>query len=271
MPELAKRIISALIAAPVFLYATWLGGWVFTVILIIVAMVIQVEIINMLGKQNLHTRKVMSLLLGIPVMLMAILPEMAWILFLAMLLVILVSEVFRDHNEGWKHLITTLTVAIMVPALFSGLLILRNFGDDLTGFILTFTLLVMVWSNDVLAFAGGKAMGKHPLAPKISPAKTVEGFIWGYMGCFLALGLCMILIPGFPIGLKTAIPFAIITGLLGPAGDLAESKLKRASGIKDSSGLMPGHGGLYDRFDAVLFSAPAAAIYFYALYYLSVL
>ncbi len=271
MPELAKRILSSLIAAPVFLYATWLGGWYFIVMLVLITMIIQLEIINMLEKQSFYTRKIMALLLGIPVMLVAILPEMAWILFLAVLLLTLVTEIFRDHNQGWKHLLTTLSVGIMVPALFSGLLVLRNFGDDMTGFILTFTLIMMVWSNDVLAFAGGKAMGRHRLAPEISPAKTVEGFIWGFLGCFLALGLCMNLIPGFPIDLKVAVPFAILTGLFGPAGDLAESKLKRASGIKDSSGLMPGHGGLYDRFDAVLFSAPAAAVYFYALHHFSIL
>ncbi len=271
MPELAKRILSALIAAPVFLYAAWLGGWFFTVMLVLVTMVIQLEITNMLEKQNLHTRKIMALILGIPVMMMAIYPEVAWTLFLSVLLFILVTEIFRDHNDGWKHLLTTLGVGIMVPALFSGLLVLRNFGDDMTGFILTVTLLLMVWSNDVLAFAGGKAMGRHPLAPKISPAKTIEGFIWGFVGTFMALGLCMTLIHGFPVDVKTALPFALLTGLFGPAGDLAESKLKRASGIKDSSGLMPGHGGLYDRFDAVLFSAPAAAVYFNALHHFSVL
>jgi len=85
------------------------------------------------------------------------------------------------------------------------------------------------------------------------------------------LGLCIYFISDYPLSVGTAIPFAVITGLLGPAGDLSESKLKRASGIKDSSGLMPGHGGLYDRFDAILFSAPAAAIYFYALNHFSIL
>ncbi len=271
MPELLKRIISSLIAAPVFLYALWLGGWFFAVMLVLISMIIQLEIINMLDKQSLHARKIMALLLGVPVMMMAIHPEISWLIILAVLLLILVTEVFHDHSEGWKHLLTTLSVGIMVPALFSGLLVLRNFGDNMTGFILAFTLVVMVWSNDIFAFAGGKTMGRHRLAPKISPAKTVEGFVWGFLGCFLALGLCMILIPGFPLDLKTAIPFALLTGLFGPAGDLSESKLKRASGIKDSSGLMPGHGGLYDRFDAVLFSAPAAAVYFSILHYFSIL
>ena len=271
VPELAKRIISAAIAAPVFLYATWLGGWYFTVGMILVTIVIQIEIIAMLSRQELHTRKVMSVLLGIPVVLMAVIPGTAWMIFLALLLLIMVTEIFRDHNEGWKHLLATIHVGVMIPALVSGLVVLRNFGDDRIGFVLTITLLVMVWTNDTLAFFGGKTMGKHKLAPKISPAKTIEGFVWGFFGGFLALALCMYFISDYPLSVGAAIPFAVITGLLGPAGDLSESKLKRASGIKDSSGLMPGHGGLYDRFDAILFSAPAAAIYFFVLYHFSLL
>ncbi len=271
VPELAKRILSALVAAPVFLYATWLGGWYFTVGLMLVTIVIQVEIIGMLSKQELRTRKVMSILLGIPIVLMAVIPGTAWMIFLAVLILVMVTEIFRNHDEGWNHLLTTILVGVMIPALVSGLIVLRNFGDDQVGFYLTLTLLLMVWSNDTLAFFGGKTMGKHKLAPKISPAKTIEGFVWGFFGGFLALGLCIYFISDYPLSVGTAIPFAVITGLLGPAGDLSESKLKRASGIKDSSGLMPGHGGLYDRFDAILYSAPAAAIYFYALNHFSIL
>ena len=271
VPELAKRILSALVAAPVFLYATWLGGWYFTVGLMLVTIVIQVEIIGMLSKQELRTRKVMSILLGIPIVLMAVIPGTAWMIFLAVLILVMVTEIFRNHDEGWNHLLTTILVGVMIPALVSGLIVLRNFGDDRVGFYLTLTLLLMVWTNDTLAFFGGKTMGKHKLAPKISPAKTIEGFVWGFFGGFLALGLCIYFISDYPLSVGTAIPFAVITGLLGPAGDLSESKLKRASGIKDSSGLMPGHGGLYDRFDAILFSAPAAAIYFYALNHFSIL
>ncbi len=271
VPELAKRILSALIAAPVFLYAAWLGGWYFTVGMMLVTIVIQFEIIAMLTRQELHTRKVMSVLLGMPVVLMAVIPATAWMIFLALLLVIMVTEIFRNHKEGWKDLLATIFVGVMVPALVSGLIVLRNIGDDRAGFILTFTLLIMVWTNDTLAFFGGKTMGRHKLAPKISPAKTIEGLAWGFFGGFLALGLCMYFISDYPLSVGAAIPFAVITGLLGPAGDLSESKLKRASGIKDSSGLMPGHGGLYDRFDAILFSAPAAAIYFFALNHFSLL
>ena len=271
MSELSKRIISALIAAPVFLYATWLGGWYFTAMVIAISVVIQFEILYMLRKQDIRACKWMAPLLGTSVILMTMIPELAWILFLALLLFTLILDLFRGQSRGCDHIMATILVAIMVPALLSGLILLRNFGDNQTGFIITLTLLLMVWANDVFAFAGGKATGKHPLAPNISPSKTVEGFLWGFLGCFTALGLCMLLITDYPIGLSIAVPFALIAALFGPAGDLMQSKLKRAAGIKDSSRLMPGHGGLYDRFDAVLFSAPAASVYFYTLHYFSIL
>ncbi len=265
MSDLLKRIGSALVAAPVFLYLIWLGGWYFVVTLVIIAAIIQLEIIRMIEKKGMEVQKTMAVILGIPVLLVSVLPESAWIFFLMFLLLTMLIETFGKSRDGWKRLATTLMVAVLIPALISGLLILRNFKDDSTGFILALTLLLMVWSNDIFSFFGGKAMGRKPLAPEISPAKTVEGFFFGFAGSFAALFLCHFFIPGFPLDYSVSIPFAIIAGLFGPAGDLAESKLKRAFCIKDSSALIPGHGGLYDRFDALLFSAPASAIYFFVL------
>lgn len=268
MPELTKRILSALVAAPVFLYLTWLGGWIFMVALVVVAMVIQLEIIYMLEKQGMHVIKLSALLLGVPVLLIPVIPGIAWIIFLMLLLITLLMITFGSNRNGWNGLMSTILVAVLVPALLSGLLMLRSFGDEGTGFILTATLLLMVWVNDIFAYFGGKTMGKHTLAPTISPSKTLEGFISGFLGSIIALALCQTLIPGFPLDWPVSIPFAVLIGFFGPAGDLAESKLKRTAGIKDSSGLMPGHGGLFDRFDAVLFSAPFAAVYFQMIDYL---
>jgi len=259
--ELTKRIVTALVAAPVFLYLTWLGGYYFLIILLLISGIIQLEIIRMIEKQEMKVLTPLALLLGVPILLFVLFPATAWLFFLALLLLTFLIETFSHQVNGWKRLVTTVMVAVVVPAFFSGLLLLRNYQDDSTGFILTLTLLLMVWSNDVFAYAGGKTMGKHPLAPSISPAKTIEGFVWGFVGSLLAVSLCKAFISGFPLSWGAAAGFAAVTGFFGPAGDLAESKLKRASGIKDSSGLMPGHGGFYDRFDAVMFSAPAAVIY----------
>lgn len=117
--------------------------------------------------------------------------------------------------------------------------------------------LVPVWAGDIAAIFAGKAFGKHPLAPKISPKKTVEGSVANLMAALLVAWLL-----GRLLGLSDvrSLGAGVAVGLLGQAGDLFESWLKRRAGVKDSGTLLPGHGGVLDRIDSVLFAAPAVAV-----------
>lgn len=120
----------------------------------------------------------------------------------------------------------------------------------------------MVWGNDVFAYFGGKTFGKTPLASSISPNKTWEGFFSGFIGAGVGLALIIFLVPiESPFEAVLFVPLIFLISIFGPIGDLAESKLKRAAGKKDSSTLLPGHGGLFDRFDALLLAAPAMFVY----------
>ncbi|HWA83140.1 MAG TPA: phosphatidate cytidylyltransferase [Fimbriimonadaceae bacterium] len=117
--------------------------------------------------------------------------------------------------------------------------------------------LVPLWIGDTLAIFAGRAFGKHPLAPKISPKKTVEGGVANLLGCILgAVGLAYLIRQPVLVGILVG----VATGILGQAGDLLESALKRSANVKDSGNLLPGHGGLLDRIDSILLSAPAVAI-----------
>lgn len=115
-------------------------------------------------------------------------------------------------------------------------------------------LFLMTWINDIGAYFVGSLMGKTPLAPTISPKKTLEGSIGGWIFTIAAAVLYFHLFMGKNWGY--AISLGIIAGFFGTVGDLIESKLKRSAGIKDSGQLMPGHGGLLDRFDAFIFFLP---------------
>ncbi len=117
--------------------------------------------------------------------------------------------------------------------------------------------LIPLWVGDTLAIFVGKAFGKELLAPKISPKKTVVGAIANLGGCLLAaIGLASLINQPLVVGILSGLS----TGLLGQAGDLLESAVKRSAGVKDSGRLLPGHGGLLDRIDSILLSAPLVVL-----------
>jgi phosphatidate cytidylyltransferase len=115
-------------------------------------------------------------------------------------------------------------------------------------------LLVIIWAGDTCAYYGGRALGRHLLAPKVSPKKTVEGAIAGLLGSVIVgtIGGAWFLEQPF---LNLA-GISAVTAIAGQLGDLAESVLKRSAGVKDSSSVLPGHGGILDRLDSLFFAAP---------------
>ncbi len=121
---------------------------------------------------------------------------------------------------------------------------------------------ILVWSNDTFAFLIGKNFGKHKLLERISPKKTIEGFVGGMLGALLAGFIIFKLLENYrPMDalkypLWVWIVMAIIISVFGTIGDLIQSKFKRQAGVKDSGIIMPGHGGLYDRLDSIIYATP---------------
>lgn len=120
--------------------------------------------------------------------------------------------------------------------------------------------LVITWGNDTSAYFAGRFLGKHKLYPEVSPNKTWEGFFGGFAG---AIGFLFLQRAFFFPGLTVidCLVLGTLGSLLGPAGDLCESMLKRAYGVKDSGKIIPGHGGMLDRIDALIFNAPMVFLY----------
>jgi phosphatidate cytidylyltransferase len=115
-------------------------------------------------------------------------------------------------------------------------------------------LFAIIWVGDSAAYYGGRALGKHLLAPQVSPKKTVEGAVAGLAGSVVAGLIGGVLVLHEPWARIAAI--SALTAVAGQIGDLAESVLKRSAGVKDSSSILPGHGGILDRLDSMLFAAP---------------
>ncbi|MGE5255056.1 MAG: phosphatidate cytidylyltransferase [Hyphomicrobiales bacterium] len=141
-----------------------------------------------------------------------------------------------------------------IPLSLSLLVLLRSAPG---GTVWIFLLCAIIFAGDTAAFYGGTLWGRHKLSPAISPGKTVEGAIAG-LGANLAVGAAGKFILQPDAGWAACLIFSAAVGLAGQVGDLFESELKRAANIKDSGGLLPGHGGILDRIDALLFAAPVA-------------
>lgn len=135
-------------------------------------------------------------------------------------------------------------------------------------------LFILIWTNDTFAYIVGKSIGKNKLFEKISPKKTIEGFFGGLIfAIFAGYLISMYLIkPSAQFSDKSILIWMIIAaivGVIGTIGDLIESKFKRIAGVKDSGKIMPGHGGVLDRLDSVIFVAPFIFLFYKILYYVS--
>jgi phosphatidate cytidylyltransferase len=144
--------------------------------------------------------------------------------------------------------------------LLCGLVVIRQaLPDTWTSGLVILLLFVSVWANDVFAYLVGRKIGKHKLAPRTSPKKSWEGFIAGLIGT-MAVWCVIAYMPGITMSIPQALGFGLIAGCMAVLGDLAESRIKRNSGFKDSGTIMPGHGGLLDRSDSLFLTSVTAAI-----------
>jgi phosphatidate cytidylyltransferase len=186
-----------------------------------------------------------------------------------MILLALTGGVIWARGTTGKPLVTlALTVTgIVYPALVTYMYPIRYHDYAIgarEGTILLMLPILLTWATDTGAYFFGRALGRHKLIPSVSPAKTVEGAIGGVVVAVVAAWLyVMFLLEPFaqlsmvPVGL---VVFAIVISVVAQIGDLAESLFKRDAGVKDSSRLLPGHGGILDRFDSLLFVLPVAYV-----------
>lgn len=187
-------------------------------------------------------------------------PAMLVLAFLGLAMICLTR--FDTQTSGPEMLYKQVTGLIYIPFLLGHLILIRGWDQGMTW---TFLLMAVIIAGDTAAYYVGRALGRHKLAPSISPGKTVEGAVGGLAANLLTGALfkkyCF---PEFSWGYWIAL--IMIMGGLGQTGDLVESILKRSVGLKDSGMIFPGHGGLLDRIDALLFAAPG--LYYFKTYLL---
>lgn len=259
MGELTKRILFAVPAAAFFLYITWIGQFYFAGLIILITLSIQRELSMIMDRAGYKADDYFPYTLGLLILLTPYLAH-TQLLLTAVFLLFISIQLFK--TGGVREMIPSFFSGIYAPAGLLCLILIRNMEAHETGFALTLALLLMVWGNDVFAYFGGKQFGSRLLAPAISPGKTWEGFLFGILGAVAGLLVVYYLVPGgLPFSLLLLLPGALLTSIFGPIGDLTESRLKRVANVKDSSDILPGHGGVFDRFDAFILAAPAFYVY----------
>lgn len=174
--------------------------------------------------------------------------------------VVFFAEVFRNRTTPIANVATTLVAPFYVglPMALMALvpLLLTNVGEWKALYFLFY--LFLVWGNDVFAYLAGVTMGRHKMCERLSPKKSWEGFVGGVLGS-LAVGALAACVLEESYGVWMGL--ALVVSLASVIGDLVESMFKRDAGVKDSGNIMPGHGGILDRFDAFILAAPFAFIY----------
>jgi phosphatidate cytidylyltransferase len=266
--NLLTRVIIAFIFGPIIIFITLLGRFPFLALVEILILLGLWEFFYLAEIKGFGVPKWILLFIGIVFGIAAYFwGEKAFlILLLAVLYLSALTFILKGRTQGTtSDMSASLFALFYVAGLFSFLILLRELPNQagieykLGGLWITY-LILCIWSCDTFAYFIGAPLGKHKLSPAVSPNKTVEGFLGGILGAVAAAFFCYYVFfkQG---GLNHMLVVAAFVGFIGQMGDLAESLFKRDAQIKDISHIIPGHGGILDRFDSLLFVSPV--VYYY--------
>jgi phosphatidate cytidylyltransferase len=257
---------------PGLVWVAWFGGAAIAIVVTIAAMLALRELYAMFAHAGYRARLVpgflcLLLMIGAAIVRAADGPDLSGAALACALLLSVGFELLpRDRDGTLPAWSLTLAGALYIGWTLGHLVLLRALRTPLTpapaallrldpGAAWIVTVLGIIWLNDTAAYLVGRSLGRHRMSPYISPKKSWEGFVGGLLGG-MAWALLMIPLLGLPISYPSAALLGLAGALGGVLGDLAESLVKRQSGVKDSGTLIPGHGGLLDRIDSLLFAGP---------------
>lgn len=262
---LLLRILSALVGIPVVLGSVYLGGQWYALFILLVANLAVYEYNYIFNSQGYRLPALLSFL-GVSLFIVILfLEQYLLILPLIMLVFFLlyVTVIFTMERKSIVEAALTLWGVIYLGGLFGFMLMLRMLPE---GALYTYLLLAGVWIHDTLAYFIGVRWGVRKFAPQISPKKSVEGSLAGICGTVIIFFSASILFPDLlPVNPIGAVFLSAGIAVFAQLGDLLESALKRQLQIKDTGSIIPGHGGILDRFDSLLLAAPFV-YYFFILF-----
>jgi phosphatidate cytidylyltransferase len=271
---LGQRLLAAAVFVPSFVIICWRGDVYFVLLVDFILVVGMREYQRMLEAKGLTPWRPLGIGAALALPWLAFLNGGAWIEFgLALLLLIaLTVELFRGRGEALMHIAGSTLGVMYVAWLGSHLVLLRELplwtGQPyVDGFRIVSLVLLLTWMADTGAYLLGSVAGRHKLAPRISPGKSVEGAFGGVLLAAAAGVVAALTFMRHEIGVAAGAGIGALAAVVGLLGDLSESLLKRDAHVKDASHAIPGHGGVLDRFDSVLFTAPL--LYYVLRYFVS--
>jgi phosphatidate cytidylyltransferase len=296
MGNTTVRAIVSVIAVPIILFLVIQGGWPFFLFIEALAILTLRELYGLATHKQAAPLQVIGyiacVLIGTVLFLESSVPSAIYGFSLnaamtLFVLVVLAIELWRNSETPLANAATTV-FGVMYIAMFMNALVglrmlffqpfaqgaLQQSGTDAHaadtwGAALVMCVFAGIWTCDTMAFFAGKAFGRHKLFPRVSPNKSWEGAVVGFLAsAAVVAAVARYFLPFLPVVHAACI--GALVGIVGQIGDLVESLFKRDAGVKDSSNLIPGHGGVFDRFDAVLFAAPVTYLYVRAFLHLTV-
>jgi phosphatidate cytidylyltransferase len=304
--NLTLRVLVSIIAIPIILWLTMLGGYFFFLLISVISSYTLYEFYGLSKTKGASPLKTLGLTAGVIVNAVFIYErfqvdiykflvdhfnfhlsiftqyQLLTVVLVKFLLLTMLIELFRTKGSPTINIAATMMGVLVISLCFGMLIALReifSFGIPLQKFYAAdmtgdqqlakinqwggYTVIAVfatIWICDTAAYFGGKSFGKHKLFLRVSPNKTWEGAIFGFIFSMLTMIAAKLLVLEY-LSYLHAVIIGMLIGVFGQLGDLIESRFKRDAGVKDSSSLIPGHGGVYDRFDSLVFVSPIVYLY----------
>ena len=259
LSNLQLRVLTGVLGGVIFIGGIWFSDWSFGVIFLALTILGMLEFYKLLTDKGFQPNHNLGIILGSGLFILTFLIQKGYLadqyLFLLppIIILTLVAELYRKKEQPFTNIALTLVAVFYVAAPFT-MLIIVGFLENRYSWHIILGTIFLIWAADTGAYFFGKAFGRTKLFERISPGKTWEGWIGGTLLC---LGVSYVLsLFLLDMDLPHWIGVALIVSVFGVLGDLVESMLKRSLQVKDSGSLLPGHGGILDRFDSLLMVVP---------------
>ncbi len=248
---LKKRVLTALIGIPAIIGLIWYGRLPFLFFILLFVIIALKEINNMFIKNEISIFFLATYFFGIVIILQTYFYKDQYISEIIFISFIFLCFCVILKKSNIETISFTIFIILYIPFLTRYLILLRT---ETKGLLLLLTIFILTWASDTGAYFIGKKLGNLKLNEEISPKKTIEGSIGGIF--FTVIIAIYLGISYININIFNSIILGIVVSISGQIGDLFESQVKRKLGVKDSGNILPGHGGVLDRIDSLLFSTP---------------